>query len=434
MSTASDVQPVRSLGANYRKLWSASAVSNLADGIFKVALPLIAIKLTTSPALVAGVAIMANLPWLVFVLIAGVLADRFDRRITMRNVQLLRVVVLSGVVVLAVVDQLSLPILYVVAFVLGMGETLFDTAAQSIMPNVVPREMLSRANSRLYAVETTMNRFVGPPLGGLLMALSVPLALTGGITGYALAALGLAMMAGSFRAEHDGPRQSMASDIREGLAYLLSDRILRTLTMMVTIFNFMGGAVGAIRVLYVVRPGPMGLDELGFGLLMTGLAAGAIIGSASVGRVERRIGRANVLTLSVLASSLGMLVLVVTSHVVVVFAAFIVAGGMGMMWNIVTVSLRQRIVPNRLLGRVNASHRLFSWGAWPIGALLGGLIAEVFGVVTVFFLAGVGTLSMLVFRRILTDEAMDAAEVAGDANAAAADAAAAAADGEISAA
>ena len=188
------------LGLNYRKLWASSAAANLADGIFQVALPLMAVALTTSPALIAGVSIAGRLPWLVFVLFAGALADRLDRRITMRNVQVMRVVVLGGLALLAVAGGLSLPVLYVTAFVLGVGETLFDTAAQSIMPNIVAREQLSLANGRLYAVEVAMNQFIGPPLGGFLVAISVPLALAGSVFAYALAALGLAVMVGTFRA------------------------------------------------------------------------------------------------------------------------------------------------------------------------------------------------------------------------------------------
>jgi MFS family permease len=219
--TAVDGVPARpSLGRDYLKLWSSSAFANLADGIFVVALPLMAVSLTTSPALVAGVSIAGRLPWLVFVLIAGALADRLDRRVTMRNVQVMRVLVLGTLAVLAVAGQLSLPVLYVAAFILGVGETLFDTAAQSIMPNLVPRELLSVANGRLYAVELAMNQFVGPPLGGAMVAISVPLALGGSTLAYALAAVGLALIVGTFRAESVGARPSMLAEIREGLGYL----------------------------------------------------------------------------------------------------------------------------------------------------------------------------------------------------------------------
>jgi MFS family permease len=399
------------LGVNYRKLWASSAAANLADGIFQVALPLMAVSLTTSPALIAGVAIAGRLPWLVFVLIAGALADRLDRRITMRNVQLLRVAVVGLMVGLALAGQLSLPVLYVAAFVLGVGETLFDTAAQSIMPNIVTREQLSLANGRLYAIEMIMNQFVGPPLGGLLMAVSVPLALTGSLLGYLLAAIGLAVMVGSFRAAPDAPRASMLADIREGLGYLLHHRVLRALAVMVAVDNLITSAVLAVFVLFALDSVHMDLDGFGYGVLMTGIAAGAIAGAISEPALERRLGRSNVLFLTVIGTSASMLVPALTGNPVAVFVALAIAGAMMMWWNVVTVSLRQRITPDHLLGRVNASYRLFAWGAMPIGALLGGLIAEAFGIVSVFVVAGLANLCLLAFRMVLTDAAIDAAEL-----------------------
>ena len=411
MTGATAVPAPAGLGLNYRKLWASSAAANLADGIFQVALPLMAVALTTSPALIAGVSIAGRLPWLVFVLFAGALADRVDRRITMRNVQVMRVVALGGLALLAVAGGLSLPVLYVTAFVLGVGETLFDTAAQSIMPNIVAREQLSLANGRLYGVEVAMNQFIGPPLGGLLVAISVPLALAGSVFAYALAALGLAVMVGTFRAASDGPRATMVADIREGMGYLLSNRVLRTLAVMVAVSNLTSSAVFAVFVVFAVTPGPMDLDAFGYGVLMTGFAAGAIVGTVTETAAERRLGRSNVLFLTVIVTSASMLVPALTPNPLAVFAALAIAGAMMMWWNVITVSLRQRITPDRLLGRVNAGYRFFAWGAMPIGALLGGLVAEALGVVAVFIAAGLGSLAMLAFRSMLTDAAIDAAEL-----------------------
>jgi MFS family permease len=410
VSTAYDEPAALSLGPNYRKLWSSSAVSNLSDGIFVVALPLIAVQLTTSPALVAGVSIAGRLPWLVFVLFAGALADRFDRRVTMRNVQLMRVVVVGLMAVLALGGHLSLPLLYVTAFTLGIGETLFDTAAQSIMPNIVGKALLSRANSRLYAVELTMNAFVGPPLGGFLVAISVPVALAGSALGYGLAAIGLVLIAGSFKPQRQGPSRSIVGEIREGFDFLWQNPVLRPMALMVAASNLANSAVVAVFVLFAVAPGPMGLDEIGYGLLITAMAAGGIIGSVIEERVERGIGRSNVLFLTVVVAGLMTLVPVLTSQPLVVALAMMVMGMTFMMWNIITVSLRQRITPDHLLGRLNATYRLFAWGVMPIGALLGGLIAEVLGLRAVFLMAALVSVAMLYFRRYLGDDDLDAAE------------------------
>lgn len=406
-----------SLGANYKRMWSSSAVSNLADGIFLVALPLVAARITDSPAAVAGVAFAGRLPWLVFVLFAGALADRLDRRITMRNVEVLRVGVVGVLMALAVTDQLALPALYVAAFVLGVGETLFDTAAQSIVPNMVPRELLSRANGRLYAVELTMNQFVGPPLGGFLVAVSVPLALAGSVLGYALAAGGLMLLTGAFRPARTGPRTTILGDVREGLSYLWSQSVIRSMAIMVGVMNLTSAAVMAILVLFVVAPGPMGLSEVGFGVIMAGFAVGAVLGSILEERVERLLGRHRTLFACVAGIAISAVVPALTSAAVIVALSFVASGAFSMIWNVITVSLRQRISPDEMLGRVNAGYRLFAWGTMPIGALMGGLVAELLGFEAVFWLAGAATLSLFVFRPMLTDARIGAAEVADHATA-----------------
>lgn len=412
MSTAYDGQPSLSLGPNYRKVWASAVASNLADGIFWVSLPLIAITLTTEPALVAGVAIAAELPWLFFVLFAGAIADRVDRRAAMRNVQLARVAVVALLLLLAAAGSLELWMLYAAALGLGIAETFFDTAGMSIMPNLVPRQLLDRANSRLYAAELTANELVGPPLGGLLVALSVPVALAGSMVGYALAAVGLTLVAGSFKPPPRPGSSSMLSDIREGMVFLWRTPVLRTMAIIVAGFHFADAAVFAVIVLFVVAPGPMGLDEVGYGLLMASFAVGGLAGSLLVEPVERRLGRARVILLVVLASALVMAIPLVTAEPVPVALGLAVLGVVTMMWNVITVSLRQRITPDHLLGRLNAAYRFFGWGAGPLGALVGGLVAQLFGLPAVFAFAVVVSLALLWFSRTLTDEALDAAEAA----------------------
>jgi MFS family permease len=401
------------LPANYWRLWGASAASNLADGLFFIALPLLAVRLTDSPILVAGLTLASRLPWLVFVLVAGALADRLDRRTTMRNVQLFRVAVVAFLMVLAVMGALSLPVLYVAAFVLGMGETLFDTAAQSIMPSVVGREQLATANGRLYAVELVMNQFVGPPLGGLLIGLSVPLVLASSIVGYLVAAVGLTLLVGSFRPQRTGPRARLTSDIAEGLRYLWRNRVLRTLAIMVGVMNLASTASWAVLVLYAVSPGPMRLSEPAFGVLLTMFAVGSLAGSFLAAPLERRFGRVPLLFLSVLIIGVGIAVPAFTTSAVVIGAAFAVSGVFIVVWNVITVSLRQRIVADGLLGRVNAGYRLFAWGTQPIGALLGGVVGQVLSLPAVFLLGGVLALTMLFARLAIDEPALAAAEAEG---------------------
>lgn len=401
------------LPRTYWKLWSASAGSNLADGIFWIALPLLAITLTDSPALVAGVTIASRLPWLLFSLVAGALADRLDRRRTMILVDLFRAGLLGGLAVATALGAASLPLLYVVAFALGVAETLFDTSAQSIMPNLVEGEQLSRANGRLYAVELTMNQFVGPPLGGFLAAIAIAAAFGTGAAAYLLAAGALLTIRGAFRPVREGPPTRIHEDIAEGLRYLFGHRLLRVLALMVGIGNLANTAAFSVFVLYAVAPGPLGLDEFGFGLMTTALAMGSVIGSFLVEPLERRLGRANLLAVSMLGFAVTVLAPVLTTNVPLIFVIWLISGAIGIAWNVLTVSLRQRIVPDALLGRVNATYRLLAWGTMPLGAFLGGLVGEAFGLVAVFVVFGVLQALLVVGRLVVTDEAIRAAELQG---------------------
>lgn len=279
------------LGASFWKLWTSSGLSNLADGVFKVALPLMAIQLTQSPTLIAGVTVAATLPWLLFALTAGALADRLDRRRLMLWANLSRAVLPALLIAVILLDLGSIWALYVVAMMVGIAETVYDTSAQSILPQVVDKFQLSRANGRLYAVELTANQFIGPPLGGLLVGVGV-------VAGFAVPAAlwlaavgGLLLLPGSFRVERE-QKTTLRFDIKEGLKFLWNQKILRTLAVMTGVFNFASSAAFAVLVLFAVGPGSaMGLSEIGFGLLLTTSAVGAFIGSFISEPVEVKLGR-----------------------------------------------------------------------------------------------------------------------------------------------
>jgi MFS family permease len=394
------------LGRGFWTLFSASFLANLSDGIFQIALPLLAVSLTSEPALVAGVTVASRLPWLVFALIAGALADRLDRRRTMILVDAARVVLLGGLTFAVVADLATIWLLYLVAFVLGCLETMFDTAANSMLPNVVGTDKVVAANSRLHAVELTMNTFVGPPVGGFLAGIGIAAAFGTAAAGYLGALLCLLTLAGSFRPVRDGPPESIASEIRVGMSYLVHHRLLRTMALVVGPMNLGSMAVFGVLVLYVVAPGPLGLDGVGFGLLTTAIAVGTVAGTLLASRIERAIGRAN-LFVACIASLLVMdLVWIVIPQPLAIGAILAVSSSLGGAFNVVFGSIRQRIVPNHLLGRVMASFRVISWGALPLGALLGGIIGQTLGLTAVFIAAAVIHLCLLPSRLILTNEFM----------------------------
>jgi MFS family permease len=401
------------LGANFYKALVASGFANLADGVLWVALPLLAVQLTRSPLLIAGVTVAARLPWLLAP-VAGALADRLDRRQSMVRVNLVRTVLLGGLALAVAADLATLPLLYAVAVLLGFAETLFDTSAQSLLPAVVGRDDLTRANSRLFAVELVANEFVGPPLGGLLAAAGLGLALGLPAAAYLVGAACLALLAGSFRAVGAGPAGStrFRDDIAEGARFVWRHPVLRPLAVMLGMGNLAFAAFFSVFVLYVVAPGPMGLSGAGFGILSATVGVGSLLGTWLAVPTERRLGRVRTLVVSVVLSTAGLVIPILTASPVLVGISLAVCGVSMVLWNVITVSLRQRITPDRLLGRMNASYRLVGWGTMPLGALLGGALAEALGLRGAFLAAAALYFATLVGFRYVTEEAIDRAEAA----------------------
>jgi MFS family permease len=399
------------LGASYWKLWTSSGLSNLADGVFKIALPLLAVQLTQSPTLIAGLAVAATLPWLLFALTAGALADRLDRRKLMLWANVGRAMLPLLLVAVLLLDFGSIWALYVVALLVGVAETLYDTSAQSILPQMVHRDQLSRANGRLYAVELTTNQFVGPPLGGLLVAAGIVAGLAVPAALWLAAVGGLLLVPGAFRVGREH-KTTLRFDVGEGLRFLWNQKILRTLALMTGVFNFASSAAFAVFVLFAVGPASaMKLSEVGYGLLLTASALGALVGSFISERAETKLGRSKSLTLTIFGSALFVGAPAFTNSPYVLGPIFFVGGILIMLWNVITVSLRQRITPDRLLGRVNSAYRLLAWGSMPLGAAAGGLLAQWLGLQIMFGLMGVLTLALLAMMPILTDKAITAADV-----------------------
>jgi MFS family permease len=401
------------LGLAFWRLWSASTLSNLADGLVKIALPLVAVTLTASPGLVAGVTLAVTLPWLLFALPAGALADRVDRRIAMATANVVRaatVATMAVTLVLGLESSAAIWALYAVALLLGTAETVHDTSAQSILPQVVPRDRLPRANGHLIAAELTANEFVGPPLGGLLVAAGTAAAFATPAALWAAAVGVLLLLRGSFAV----PRKessTLRAEVAEGLRYLWRQRLLRTLAAMTGLFNFATNATFAVFVLYAVGPSSaMGLTGATFGLLFATLAAGNLIGALLAEPIIRGLGRSRSLFLGILGGVGTVGIPALTTRPLVIAAAFLIGGLTNALWNVVAVSLRQRITPDRILGRINSSYRLVAWGTRPLGAAAGGLLGELLGLRAVFATAAALILATLLGMTRVTDTAISTAE------------------------
>lgn len=398
------------LGSAFWRLWASAGFSSLADGIVKVALPLVAIRFTRSPVLIAGLSFAVTLPWLLFALQAGALADRLDRRRAMLGANSARASLLVVIVIAVALGAGSIWALYAVALSIGVAETIYDTSAQSIMPQVVTRDLLPRANGRLYAAELAANQFIGPPLAGFLTAASAVVAFAAPSALWAVAIVALLFVRGDFRIERT-VRSTIRADIVEGLSFLWHNRLLRALAVMVGLVNVAVSATSAILVLFAVGPrSVMGLSAQLYGVLLASSAAGSVLGSFGAEFVIKLIGRGRALLVSLLSSALFVGIPALTASPAVVGVAFFV-GGVGIVcWNVVTVSFRQRITPDRLLGRVNSCYRLVAWGTMPLGAAAGGLLAQVLGLRAVFALMAALTLTLCLGMLTVTDSRMDAAE------------------------
>jgi MFS family permease len=376
-----------SLGRDYAKLWTASAISNLGDGVRWTALPLLAVTLTRDPAKVAAIDFASFLPWFLFALPAGALVDRLDRRVVMVGANVFRTAVVVLLALLVLTGNSSLFVLYLLAFSLGTAETMFDNAAQALMPRLVDRSLLEKANGRLYAAELTANQFIGPPIGGLVFAAFAALPFFLDAVSFAFSALLIFLIAGVFRTPKDEalPATRLRQDIAEGLRWLWTHRLLRTLAIFLGLQNMMSTACFSIFVLFAVEI--LDLTEAGYGLLLSSLALGSLLGSLTVTRIARWIGSGGTLFLCLALSAAAYITIGLSSNPFTVGAGAVLLGWPTTAWNVITVSLRQAIIPDRLLGRVNSVYRLMGWGTMPIGAVIGGYLGRAYGLRAPFFVS-----------------------------------------------
>ena len=379
------------LGPEFRKLWAASAVSNLGDGVALVAAPLLAAALTHDPALVAGLAFAQRLPWLLFALLSGALADRLDRRRAMAAVGACRAALIGALGIAVLLDRTSLPLLYAVFFLLSAGETLFDTASATVLPAVVPRDRLPEANARLSGTLTVANHFVGKPLGGLLFAVAAALPFLLGAGGLAAAAALVLALRGTFKVERvEGtPPAALRAEIAAGVRWLWRHRLLRTLALTLAFLDVT--LVAWDSVLVLVARERLGIGEAGYGVFLMTHAGGAVLGSLVAGRIIARLGAGRVLRIGLFVEVATPAAIALSSGPLLAGAALAIFGCHALIWGALLTSLRQELTPNLLRGRVESVYRLLAYGGAAPGPLLGGLLAARFGLAAPFWFAAIAT-------------------------------------------
>lgn len=384
----------RPLGRDFGKLWTAAAFSNLADGLGRTAVPLVAISLTQDPLAISVIGALAYVPWLVFGLPAGMIVDRVDRRLVMAAANIIRGGVAVWLSVLGVTGGMSLWTLFVATLIFGLGETLFDNATNAVIPGVVRRDQLDRANGWMQAAQITIDSFVATPIAGVLFAVSLTLPLWLGSAGYLVpVVLALLLPVSAARVLHrpsegegdgtgegDGPGGSAASaptHVRtsEALRYLWRHRYLRAMVVFTSLIGSSLSFAQAVILLFFLDLLEVPVAAIGF--ITAGIGIGALAGSLVASRLVARFGRGIVMFSAILVGGVTLLLTGLAPNVWMAVVAFAASAFAVSVWNVPWGSLRQQIVPPEIFGRVLGVIRTLTWGLFPVATLLGGWLGRV---------------------------------------------------------
>jgi predicted MFS family arabinose efflux permease len=387
----------RRLGTSFRWLLSGTIVNNAGDGIAVAAGPLLVASQTRDPLLVSMALLMEYLPALLFGVVGGVAADRFDRRLMVVVVNLLRAAVLIALVVTIVGGTVNIALVLVALFVLGTAETFADSASSTLVPGLVARTDLGIANARMQGAFLLTNQLVAPPIGAFLFAAGMALPFAANAAAFALGAVLISRIATSAR----GPRGEGSgwwTDMLEGIRWLVGHPPMRTLALTILTFNVTFGAAWSVLVLYATDR--LGMDAVGFGLLTTAVAVGGVAGTMSYGTLERRFSLADLMRAGLLIETGTHLVLALTTSPEVALGTMVVFGAHAFVWSTTSTVVRQRAVPDALLGRVTGVYRVAIVGGMVLGIPLGGLLAGRFGITAPFWFgfAGSAVLVTLLWR------------------------------------
>ena len=378
--------PEQRLPRAYWRIWWASGISNLGDGIFLVALPLLAARLTRSEVSISLIAAVTALPWLLLSLPIGAIIDRSDRKKIMIRADLFRAAAIGALAVAVMLDAARIWMLWVMGFAIGVAEVFFDNASQAVLPAVVPAELLQKANGRRYSVELVANIFIGTPLGSILFAAAVALPFGIEAGSFVLAVLLILPLRGNF---HPNPTRhetaSLYAEMRTGLRWLWRNPLLRTIALSLALTNLALEIPQAVFVLFAQDT--LGITETEYGFLIGVMGAGAVLGGLLGDKIVGKLGQA-----ASIYGALGVWVVCLTSMGLYprpwsVALAVSVQSMAATVWNVVMVSLRQQVIPAELFGRVNSVYRWFAWGTMPIGAVVGGQVAHHIGLRANYFVA-----------------------------------------------
>jgi MFS family permease len=401
LSRVGDRIAPRSLGDSFRWLWAATVAGNLGDGLLLAVGPLLLASITSDPFAVALAAFMQRLPWLLFGLPAGAIVDRVDRRLLSAAVDGARAVVVGGLTISVATGTVTAPIVYVAMFLLGTAETIADNAGTALVADTVPAEVLGIANSRLIGSIMVTNQLAGPPIGAALFGVGA--ALPFGTCAGCMAAGAVLITRIRLRpSDVSRPeRRALRHEISEGLVWLWRHPPIRTLALTIVAFNVTFGASIAVYVLYAQER--LGVGDLGFGLLLSAAAVGGVVGAASYGMLARRFSLATLMRMGLVVETCTHLALALLRSPILAAVVMFVFGVHAAVWGSTSLTVRQRAVPSHLLGRVNSVYMLGSVGAIAVGTLIGGALADQWGVTAPLWFAFIGSaiITVVMWRTFL---------------------------------
>ncbi|MFF5225592.1 MFS transporter [Dactylosporangium sp. NPDC000521] len=400
--------------SRFHRLWAAAAAGNLGDGVYRVAILLLAARLTSDPVAFSALTALGFVPWLLLGLPAGVLVDRYDRRRLALLVGIVRTAVLVALLAAVATDVVSLWLLYGVVVVLGAGETVYDTSIHSMVPAVVgDRERLEAANGRLQGADMLVQNFIAPPLASAVFAVTASGAFGVNVACYAIAAALMLALPGTYRVAQGNGTAPMGRAIGEALRFVRGHRVHRAMLSVVIVLGFANAMATALVALWTRET--LDVPEAAFGAFLLTASVGGLLGSQTAAPVARRTGRGRAMVLAATVTGVGMLLAAATRNLFVAAVAWALTGWAILVWNVVYGSLRQRLTPDALLGRTIGVYRVVAWGVMPLGALAGGVLADAGDLRTPILVAALLTLAAGGYAAsALTNARIDAAVAEAD--------------------